>query len=400
MPGQGDNSPILSRCNCVALLGTALGLASLCLPWLTIRSSRLAAGDTVSLWATAGPAVVVAFALAWVLALRASFDANRQRSALVLGATGALIAPATLLIAGTGSTRLLGSAEAFARSSLSAGVWIGLLAAYVLVHTAGLNLVTQPRLRRAITWTPLLLIAVIGLAGGYSDISLAREFVGNESRFAQELARHVSLSLGSVAIGACIAVPLGIAAARSKRAERPIFVISSAIETIPSLALFGLMIAPLSALSYAYPALREAGIRGVGTAPALIALVLYSLLPIVHNTYVGLKEVSPAAMDAGRGMGMSRGQLARRVEFPLAAPLIAEGVRTASVQSVGNTAVAALIGAGGLGHFIFQGLGQAAPDLILLGALPVIALALLVDIIMRGVVLRLSPKGLRTEAAT
>ena len=96
---------------------------------------------------------------------------------------------------------------------------------------------------------------------------------------------------------------------------------------------------------------------------------------------------------------MSRGQLARRVEFPLAAPLIAEGIRTASVQSVGNTAVAALIGAGGLGHFIFQGLGQAAPDLILLGALPVIALALLVDIIMRWVIGRLSPKGLRTEAS-
>jgi len=399
VPGQGDSSPISSRCNCVALFATALGLLSLGLPWLTIRSSRLAEGDPVSLWGAVGPPMAGVFLLAWLLALWASFNTGRQHGAPVLGAAGALLAPATLVAAGIGSTRLLESAESFARSSLSAGVWIGLLAAYVLIHTSAQNLSSRPRLRRAIIWTPFLLMAVAGLVGAYSDISIVREFSGNENRFAEEFARHVSLSLGSVAIGACIAVPLGIAAAQSKRAERPIFVIASAIETIPSLALFGLMIAPLSALSYAYPALREMGIRGVGTAPALIALVLYSLLPIVHNTYVGLKEVSPAAMDAGRGMGMSRGQLARRVEFPLAAPLIAEGIRTASVQSVGNTAVAALIGAGGLGHFIFQGLGQAAPDLILLGALPVIALALLVDIIMRWVIGRLSPKGLRTEAS-
>ena len=97
-------------------------------------------------------------------------------------------------------------------------------------------------------------------------------------------------------------------------------------------------------------------------------------------------------------MGMSRRQLARKVEFPLAAPIIAEGVRTAAVQAVGNTTVAALIGAGGLGHFIFQGLGQAAPDLILLGALPVIALALAMDTIMRMIIRSLTPHGLRMEA--
>ena len=169
------------------------------------------------------------------------------------------------------------------------------------------------------------------------------------------------------------------------------------METIPSLALFGLIIAPLSALSFAYPALRDIGIRGVGAAPALIALVLYSLLPIVHNTFAGVRQVGPAALDAGRGMGMSPRQLSWRVEYPLALPLIGEGVRTATVQSVGNTAVAALIGAGGLGHFIFQGLGQAAPDLILLGALAVIALALAIDVIARSLIHALTPKALRTE---
>ncbi|MEE9365073.1 MAG: ABC transporter permease, partial [Dehalococcoidales bacterium] len=153
---------------------------------------------------------------------------------------------------------------------------------------------------------------------------------------------------------------------------------------------------PLSALSFAFPALREFGIRGVGVAPALIALIVYSLLPIVRNTFVGLRQLDPAVIDAGLGMGMSRPQVFRRLEVPLAAPLVLEGVRMASVQAVGLAAVAALIGAGGLGWFIFQGLGQAAPDLIILGAIPIIVLALVVDAVMRTVVRASTPKGVAT----
>ncbi|GAI98181.1 unnamed protein product, partial [marine sediment metagenome] len=165
-------------------------------------------------------------------------------------------------------------------------------------------------------------------------------------------------------------------------------------QTIPSLALFGLLIAPLSALSFAFPTLREIGIRGVGDTPAIIALIIYSLLPIVRNTYVGLRQLDIAVIDAGIGMGMSRTQVFRKIEVPLAAPLVLEGVRTASVQSVGLAAVAALIGAGGLGWFIFQGLGQAAADLILLGAIPIIFLALIVDTIIRTIIRLATPKGL------
>ena len=385
--------------NWVAVLGSALGTVSLLLPWLTLRSSRLAAGESIGLAGAGGALLTVFVIILWVSCLWASFGRRSEHRTLALGIAGTIMLPLTLLIAGTGATRLLEPQESVARASLGAGVWLSLLAAYVLIHTSRLGLADRPRVRSLVTWLGPTLVLTAGLAGIYGDISLVQEFQGNESRFLQETIRHILLSAGSVTIGTCIAVPLGIAAARSRRAARPIIITSSAIETIPSLALFGLIIAPLSALSYAYPALREMGIRGVGVTPALIALVLYSLLPIVHNTYVGLREVSPAALDAGRGMGMSRRQLARKVEFPLAAPLIAEGVRTAAVQSVGNTAVAALIGAGGLGHFIFQGLGQAAPDLILLGALPVIALALAVDVVMRMLIRSLTPRGLRMEAA-
>jgi osmoprotectant transport system permease protein len=211
------------------------------------------------------------------------------------------------------------------------------------------------------------------------------------------LQQHVFLFGFSIVLGSLIGIPLGIWASQSKAAEKPVFYVANITQTIPSLALFGILIAPLSILSQDYPVLRQIGIRGIGTAPALIALVIYSLLPIIQNTYAGIRHLDPAVVDAGKGMGMGRFLRFRKVELPLAAPLVLEGVRTAAVQAVGNTAVAALIGAGGLGQFIFQGLGQAAPDLIILGSIPIIILALIVDGIMRSVILLASPKFSRSS---
>lgn len=387
----------MARCNCVALTGSVLGTASMLLPWLTVRTSRLAAGEGLGLLSVGGPIATLIVAGLWLACLRASLGPTTERKVVLIGVCGTVLLPLILALAGIGASDALATGERTGRTSLGSGVWVALLASYILLHNAHRQLSDRPLIQRIVTWSGPAAIVVFGLFGFYNDFSLAQEFAGNEQRLAQETVRHLLLAFGSVGVGALIAIPLGIRAARSRSAERPIFLIASTLETIPNLALFGLLIAPLSALSHAYPILRDIGIRGVGVTPALIALVLYSLLPIVHNTYAGLKQVSPAAMDAGRGMGMSKRQLARRVEFPLAAPLIAEGVRTASVQAVGNAAVAALIGAGGLGHFIFQGLGQAAPDLILMGALPVIALALVTDTGMRLVVRGLTPRGMRPE---
>ena len=159
--------------------------------------------------------------------------------------------------------------------------------------------------------------------------------------------------------------------------------------------MLGLLIAPLAALAAAYPFLADLGVRGIGVTPAVIALTLYALLPIVRNTYTGLIEVDAGAIDAGLGMGMSRRQLLVRVEMPLALPLVLEGVRLAAVMLIGITALTALNGAGGLGFFIFEGLNQAAPDLILLGALPTIALAVVVDQALRLLARLAVPEGVR-----
>ena len=144
--------------------------------------------------------------------------------------------------------------------------------------------------------------------------------------------------------------------------------------------------APLGALAAALPALAAIGVRGIGTAPAVIALFLYSLLPIVANTVVGLARVAPATVDAAHGMGLTAWQTLRQVELPLALPTILTGVRIVLVQNIGLVTIAALIGAGGFGAFVFQGIGQTAIDLVLLGAIPTVALAFSASVVLDSLI--------------
>jgi osmoprotectant transport system permease protein len=170
---------------------------------------------------------------------------------------------------------------------------------------------------------------------------------------------------------------------RRPRVQGSLFACLNLLQTIPSIALFGLLLVPLSALAAALPVLAALGIGGIGPAPAVIALILYGLLPIVRNTQAGIAGVDPGVSDAGAGMGMTGRQLFWRVELPLALPLFFAGLRIVTVQAVGLAVIAALIGAGGLGSFVFEGLGQYAADLVLLGALPAIMLALAADFLLQ-----------------
>ena len=167
------------------------------------------------------------------------------------------------------------------------------------------------------------------------------------------------------------------------------------LQTIPSIALFGLLIVPLSSLAAAVPGLAALGVGGIGAAPAVIALVLYALLPIVRNTVGGLAGVDRAVIDAARGMGLNGYQIFSQIELPLALPVLLAGLRIVIVQTVGLAVVAALIGAGGLGTFVFEGLGQYALDLVLLGALPAILLALVADFALQTLATLLRRPALR-----
>ena len=190
------------------------------------------------------------------------------------------------------------------------------------------------------------------------------------ARNAQELVgllwQHVYLVLISTSVAILIGVPVGIALTRRPGWRGPVLGLANVFQTIPSLALFGFLI-PLPFLG------------GIGARTAIVALVLYALLPIVRNTYTGIAGVDPAVREAGRGMGMTDGQLLRLVELPLGLGVILAGVRVATVVGVGTATIAAAIGAGGLGVYIFRGVATVDNTLILAGALPAALMAIAAD---------------------
>jgi osmoprotectant transport system permease protein len=241
----------------------------------------------------------------------------------------------------------------------------------------------------------LLLAAFLGIAGftlahgTFDKVSVMREYSVNASTFAVAARQHVLLSLGSLGGAVVVALPLGVICHRVPRLRPGVLSALNIIQTIPSIALFGILMAPLGALAAHVPLAAAIGVRGIGAAPAALALFLYSLLPIVANTVAGLKRVSPATVDAALGMGMTRRQTLMSVELVLALPVILTGIRIVLVQNIGLVTVAALIGGGGFGTFVFGGIGQAATDLVLLGAIPTVVLAFSAAVLLDALVERL-----------
>ncbi len=367
----------------LAITGCLLGVLSLGLPWLSVKPNRLSAGIGLQLTDFSTLALIIVLSVLWIFCLLLALYKNNKSSSLALALAVNIIFILTFLSISTESVSLMQNSAASTRVSLGVGFWITLLACYIVIFSASKRLSGHKIFKNLSTWLGPVFFIFLLLRGNFNSLSIIVEFSGQRMRFIQEFLNHIFLVAVSVFIGSVLGIMLGIWASRNKMIERPVFFVTNIAQTIPSLALFGLLIAPLSALSFRFPVLREIGIRGIGNAPAIIALVIYSLLPIVRNTFISITQISPAVIDAGKGMGMSRFQVFSRIELPLSIPLVLEGIRIASVQAVGLTAVAALIGAGGLGWFIFQGLGQAAPDLILLGTLPIILLALFTDGLMR-----------------
>jgi osmoprotectant transport system permease protein len=183
---------------------------------------------------------------------------------------------------------------------------------------------------------------------------------------------HLVIVLTAVVVAIAIGLPLGIFAHRRRRLGGVALRITDAIQTIPSLAMFGFLI-PLPWLG------------GIGTRPAIVALILYSLLPIVRSTLVGLERIDPHVREAAIALGMTDRQLLRGVELPLATPAIVSGIRIATVTAIGVATIAAAIGGGGLGTLIFRGVAMVDSRLILSGALPAALLALAADVVLSRV---------------
>lgn len=192
------------------------------------------------------------------------------------------------------------------------------------------------------------------------------------------LGQHMQLTIIAILLATMIAVPLGIFLTRHRKISDFVIGVTAVAQTIPSLALLGFLI-PL---------------MGIGTKPALVALTIYGLLPILRNTYTGITEVDPGAKEAGRGMGMTSLQILYMVELPLSLKIIMAGIRTATVLIIGVATLASLVGAGGLGDLMFRGISSVNTGLILAGAIPAAILAIVFDTVLKLFEKKVTPKGL------
>nr|WP_232336814.1 ABC transporter permease [Planococcus lenghuensis] len=211
---------------------------------------------------------------------------------------------------------------------------------------------------------------------GFIDTVITRQDMIQTALF-----EHIFLSFIAIAAGIVIALPAGILISRHETAAEPVIGVTAILQTIPSLALFGFLVP----------------VVGIGSPTALIALIIYALLPILRNTYAGIVAVDGAIIEAGRGMGMTTAQVLWKIELPLALPFIMAGVRTATVLTVGVATLATFVGAGGLGDIIYRGLQSYNNSLVLAGALPVALLAIAFDWLLKLVEQKTTPKGLKRQ---
>jgi osmoprotectant transport system permease protein len=372
------------RVDRLGLLLTVAGAAALIwLPFVVFKSNRIVPGDprglheVLPLWAALGVQAVLLGTAAVALGVT---DARTRLAAALAGIV------VLALAAAAAANALTPPGNKVVRTALGGASWV-LLLCLGLMATDAITRMRPGPLTRVLLLA--MTLAVVGAAlsyGTFDNLSVMREYAVNAGRFPRELLRHIWLAGGSLIAAVIVGLPLGILCHRVPRLRPPVLGTLGVIQTIPGIALFGILMAPLGALAARVPAAAALGVSGIGAAPAVVALFLYSLLPIVANTVIGLRRVSHAAVDAACGMGMTGSQLLSRIELPLALPVILTGIRIVLVQNIGMVTVAALIGGGGLGTFVFQGIGQTAIDLVLLGAIPIVALGFSASVLLDALI--------------
>ncbi len=349
----------------------------------TFRANRIVPGEARSILealpAALGPLLLAIVIVAAIVAL--------LKTPLVLRLAASVVALAALaVLIGIAGSFLTPTGNTFARISPASGFWLLIFAFTLLLADVLTRLNLSPLARVGVLVIAALAIGLLLVSGQWDSLSILKEYANRADSFWAEGSKHITLALGSLAAAVVVGLPLGILCHRVERLRAGVLNVLNIVQTIPSIALFGLLIAPLGWIAVHVPGAAALGIRGIGTAPAFVALFLYSLLPVVANTVVGLAGVPRAANDAARGMGMTDRQRLFGVEFPLAFPVILTGIRIVLVQNIGLATIAALIGGGGFGVFVFQGVGQTAMDLVLLGAVPTVALAFAAAIILDAII--------------
>lgn len=360
------------------LVFAGLGVLGLVLPFVQFKPNRIAAGQGVALPWGLDTGWAIAMGLGAVLTLACL---RRVPDGLRLAGAGIGLVVSIVML-GLVAQALSQTGGRLARVSPASGFWL-LLLAFALMATDALARLRPGLAMRAALILALVLGVVAILSSGVLDqVSVLREYATRREGFVAQARAHLVLAFGSTGLALLVGLPLGIALHQAPRWRLPVLAGLNVLQTIPSLALFGVMIPLLAWLAATLPMLRAMGLSGIGMVPALTALFLYALLPIVSNTVSGLSAVPARVRDAAAGLGMTPVQMLGQVMLPLALPALLAGVRIVLVQNIGLAVIAGLIGGGGFGTFVFQGLNQNAMDLVLLGTLPTIAMALLAGAVM------------------
>ena len=360
-----------------------LGCAGLVfLPFLRWAPNRLLSGDAIHLvdalrtvggWPALG--LLGAMTLLALLVLAPPLRAVRWGQVVAVAALGGLL----LGLAGRYAALAQSLEQPFARTSLGAAFWVACLVLWLLaadsLQQLGVGLLTRFG-GLALVAGPMVLVLV---SGACDQLSILKEYANRTDVLLPAIQRHMDIVLAAMLPAVGLGVPMSWWVHRNQTVRRAVFPVLNVIQTIPSIALFGLLMAPLAWVSGAFPVLGELGVSGVGMAPGVVALMLYSLLPVVRSALAGLEQVPAGVLESARGMGLTPLQIAWQVQLPLAWPVLLGGLRTATVAAIGLASVTALIGAGGLGSIMFEGLFSSAQDLVVLGVFPIVVLAVLMD---------------------
>ena len=363
--------------NRVLLLLACVAIAAVALPFVNVAPNRLMSGEGRALWQiwSFSPALLTA-ALGAAVVL--SLWSGRAAHWLTL-----LLCEALFLglywSAGQSATLMMSAESPLARTSIGSGLWLWMALCLLACSDAIRRLTPVPVWRWLLNAQIWLIPLVLLFSGELNNLSLLKEYANRQEVFDDALSQHLTILFGTLFPALLLGVPLGIWCYRHPARQGSVFTVLNVIQTVPSVALFGLLIAPLAGLARSFPALGEIGIAGTGLTPALIALVLYALLPLVRGVVAGLSQVAPDVLESAHAMGMSARQCFWKIQLPLALPLLIRSLRVVTVQTVGMAVIAALIGAGGFGALVFQGLLSSALDLVLLGVVPTIALAVVLD---------------------
>jgi osmoprotectant transport system permease protein len=341
---------------------------------------------------------------AWVALIAFSlvplwFPSVTRLAAAARGLLAALVLPAALLASSVAAQRLTQSAGDLARVSFGLSFWLSVLGLYFVLFSSAAGLHDSVVGRAIALVVPLSVIGLV-VTGALDRLSIMVEYSNAQRAFWDNFWQHVSYTVGTTAIALVLGVALGVWAAKRGYAESGVFGVLNLAQVMPALAFVGLLIVPMGWLRDNVPLARELGVAGIGWAPVFVVLLFYALFPITRNTFTAIRTLDAGVVDAARGMGMGAFRRIVAIELPLAAPVVLAGVRIALVQTAAGAIIAALVGGGGLGRIVFYGVEQTAEDLVLLGVIPIVALGLSFDTLMRFAAAALERAGGLSAADT